>query len=184
MIGKIFRPFSNDWKKFSRPGSGRDSSHKGHKRGGKRDNLDNIGQLLQGAPPQPGGGRKANGEAGNHWERGRPAREAQGKQKPSEIPNIFHNPAPRPGRCDFQSRQSGWRAGGMREEGIYKNISNPASRTRTAWRGLEPALKTMKTASRTMESGRGADGMSERGRPAREGGPGKGRKIALRRVSV
>ena len=31
MIGKIFRQFSNDWKKFSREGSGRDSSHKGHK---------------------------------------------------------------------------------------------------------------------------------------------------------
>jgi hypothetical protein len=59
MIGKIFRPFSNDWKKFSRQRSGRDSSRKGdkeHKGGGKRDNLDNIGQLLQGAPPQPGGG--------------------------------------------------------------------------------------------------------------------------------
>ena len=53
------------------------------------------------------------------------------------------------GGATFQSRPRGWRAGGMREEEIYKNNSNSASRTRTAWRGLEPTLKTMKTASRT-----------------------------------
>ena len=50
---------------------------------------------------------------------------------------------------------------------IYKNISNAASRTRMAWRGLESTLKNMKTASRTRKSGRKADGLSGRGRPAR-----------------
>ena len=43
MIGKIFRHFSNDWKKFSREGNGRIFSHKGHKEhkeGGKKGGRD------------------------------------------------------------------------------------------------------------------------------------------------
>ncbi len=56
----------------------------------------------------------------------------------------------------------------MREGRIYKNIPNPASRTGTAWRELEPALKTMKTTPRTWKRGRDADGIPERGRLARD----------------
>ena len=87
----------------------------------------------------------------------------------------LERPRPLPtGGATFQSRPGGWNAGGTREEVIYKNIPNPASRTRTAWRGLEPALKTMKTASRTWKAG--GKRMDSRGAgvpPARRQGSGR-----------
>jgi hypothetical protein len=65
MIGKIFRHFSNDWKIFSESIFGNKKDKKGNKTSGEQtgqtiptipdncfgNNLDNPGQLLQGAPP-------------------------------------------------------------------------------------------------------------------------------------
>ena len=60
-------------------------------------------------------------------------------------------------RCGFQPRPDGWKAGGM------------------------PTLKTMKTASRTLKRGREADGLPERGRPAREAA---GKRITSEKANV
>ena len=75
MIGKIFHPFSNDWKKFSREGNGRIFSHKGHKKGGKKGGRDAGGmptlKTMKTASRTWKGGRDADGMP----ERGRLVRE-------------------------------------------------------------------------------------------------------------
>ncbi len=104
-------------------------------RGRKRDNLDNSGQLLQGAPPQPGGGCETDGKAGGCWGRGRPAREAAGKRKTSGNTNVFCNLAPLLGGATSKSRPRGWRMGGERK--------GPAERRRRTGRESRRTMATI-----------------------------------------
>ncbi len=73
------------------------------------------------------------------------------------------------------TKGEGRRARGTREEGIYKNGSNAATRTWMAWRGKESTLKSVKTASRTWKSGNKKD---------KSGGTKRPNKSALRTSSA
>jgi hypothetical protein len=104
MIGKIFRAFSNDWKKFSghfRETKGTKGTTTQARRRiarqlrqfptivfdiEKHENRFADKERLEGGWGETTGqlGRKTDGEAGGGWGRGRPARDDSGKRKPTE----------------------------------------------------------------------------------------------------